>query len=53
MSGDWPGNVHELENWLERAWLSSPEVDNPPLPEGRGSPGCRLPGSCFNARCPW
>ncbi|MCE8031850.1 sigma 54-interacting transcriptional regulator [Halomonas sp. MCCC 1A11057] len=24
MGGDWPGNVRQLENWLERAWLSSP-----------------------------
>jgi len=24
MGSDWAGNVRELENWLERAWLSSP-----------------------------
>lgn len=23
MSNDWPGNIRELENWLERAWLSA------------------------------
>ncbi len=23
MGSDWPGNIRELENWLERAWLSS------------------------------
>lgn len=23
MSHDWPGNIRELENWLERAWLSA------------------------------
>lgn len=24
MGSEWPGNIRELENWLERAWLSSP-----------------------------
>ena len=24
MGSEWLGNVRELENWLERAWLSSP-----------------------------
>ncbi|MAM57598.1 MAG: histidine kinase [Salinicola sp.] len=23
IGGDWPGNIRELENWLERAWLSA------------------------------
>lgn len=25
MRGDWLGNVRELENWMERAWLSAPD----------------------------
>lgn len=24
MGRDWPGNIRELENWLERAWLAAP-----------------------------
>nr|WP_299240631.1 sigma 54-interacting transcriptional regulator [uncultured Halomonas sp.] len=25
MGRDWPGNVREVENWMERAWLAAPE----------------------------
>ncbi|OLO04816.1 histidine kinase [Salinicola socius] len=35
MSNDWPGNIRELENWLERAWLSAEGgVVGAPAPRG-------------------
>ncbi|MHA3025952.1 sigma-54 interaction domain-containing protein [Chromohalobacter israelensis] len=47
MGGDWQGNVRELENWLERAWLSAEGgVIGAPVDESHeGDTGLSAPAS--------
>jgi PAS domain S-box-containing protein len=43
MSNDWPGNIRELENWLERAWLSTEGGVVGALGAGASSVGSKTP----------